>query len=141
MTAIPDQLGMRTNVDAVQHLYEVLGRGDIPALLELLTDDVEWVYQGPSVIPFAGTRHGREGVAEFFALLSRTLEFEQFEPREFVAQGDTVVVLGFERNLIKPTGRTFEQEWVHYFTLKDGKIAKVRSFEDTAAYVAAFDAG
>jgi ketosteroid isomerase-like protein len=50
-------------------------------------------------------------------------------------------VLGFERNLIKPTGRAFEQEWVHAFTLRDGKIAKVRSFEDTAAYVVALDAG
>lgn len=128
------------NVDVVQRTYEAVGRGDIPALLDLLTDDVEWTLQGPSVIPFAGTRRGREGVAEFFSLVGETLEFEQFEPREFVAQGDTVVVLGFERNLIKPTGRTFEQEWAHVYTLRDGKIAKVRCFEDTAAYVVAFDA-
>lgn len=128
------------NVDVVQRTYEAVGRGDIPAFLDLLTDDVEWTLQGPSVIPFAGTRRGREGVAEFFSLVGETLEFEQFEPREFVAQGDTVVVLGFERNLIKPTGRTFEQEWAHVYTLRDGKIAKVRCFEDTAAYVVAFDA-
>ena len=128
------------NVDVVQRTYEAVGRGDIPALLDLLTDDVEWTLQGPSVVPFAGTRRGREGVAEFFSLVGETLEFEQFEPREFVAQGDTVVVLGFERNLIKPTGRTFEQEWAHVYTLRDGKIAKVRCFEDTAAYVVAFDA-
>lgn len=128
------------NVDVVQRTYEAVGRGDIPAFLDLLTDDVEWTLQGSSVIPFAGTRRGREGVAEFFSLVGETLEFEQFEPREFVAQGDTVVVLGFERNLIKPTGRTFEQEWAHVYTLRDGKIAKVRCFEDTAAYVVAFDA-
>jgi ketosteroid isomerase-like protein len=111
----------------------------MPALLDVLSEDVEWVYQGPSEIPFAGTRHGREGVLEFFSLLGETLEFEQFEPREFVAQDDRVVVVGFERNLIKATGRTFEQEWVHDFTLRDGKISKVRSFEDTAAYVAALE--
>jgi hypothetical protein len=45
-------------------VYEALGREDIPALLELLAEDVVWVYQGPSVIPFAGTHHGREGVGE-----------------------------------------------------------------------------
>jgi ketosteroid isomerase-like protein len=93
------------------------------------------------VIPFAGTRRGREGVAQFFSLVEETLEFQQFEPREFVAQGDMVVVLGFERNLIKPTGRTFEQEWAHVYALRDGKIAKHRGFEDTAAYVAALDTG
>jgi uncharacterized protein len=93
------------------------------------------------VIPWAGTRHGREGVAEFFSLIGDTLEFEQFEPREFVAQGDTVVVLGYERSLVKPTGHTFEQEWAHVYTLRGGKIAKFRAFEDTAAHVVALDAG
>ena len=76
------------NVDVVQQGYEAFGRGDIPAVLELLTDDVEWTEQGPSVIPFAGTFRGREGIAEFFTLLDETLEFEQFEPRKFVGQGD-----------------------------------------------------
>jgi ketosteroid isomerase-like protein len=141
MTARPNELGARTNVDVVQETYEAVGRGDIPALLDLLTDDVEWTLQGPSVIPFAGTRRGREGVAEFFSLVGENLEFEQFEPREFVAQGDTVVVLGFERNLIKPTSRTFEQEWAHVYALRDGKIAKFLALEDTAAYVVALDAG
>jgi ketosteroid isomerase-like protein len=88
----------RTNTDVVQQGYEAFGRGDIPAVLDLLTDDVEWIQQGPSVIPFAGTRHGHEGVAEYFSVLDENLEFEQFEPREFVAQGDTVVV-GFERSV------------------------------------------
>ena len=141
MTAKPNELGVRRNVDVVQETYEAVGRGDIPALLDLLTDDVEWTLQGPCVIPFAGTRRGREGVAEFFSLVGETLEFQQFEPREFVAQGNTVVVVGYERNLIKPTGRTFEQEWAHVYTLRDGKIAKFRALEDTAAYVVAFAAG
>ncbi len=130
----------QTNLGVVQQIYAAVGSGDIPALLSLLTDDVEWTLQGPSLIPWAGTRRGREGVAEFFSLLGETLEFEQFEPREFVAQGDTVVVLGYERSLVKPTGRTFEQEWAHVYTLKDGKIAKARFIEDTAAQVVAFDA-
>ena len=131
---------VRENVDVVQRTYEAVGRGDIPALLDLLTNDVEWTLQGPSVIPFAGTRRGREEVAEFFSSVGESLQFEQVEPREFVGQGDTVVVLGFERNLIKPTGRTFEQEWAHVYTLRDGKIAKFRAFEDTAAQVIAFEA-
>jgi uncharacterized protein len=130
----------KMNADVVQQGYAAFGSGDIPGLLDLLTDDVEWSLQGPSVIPWAGTRHGREGVAEFFSLLGETLEFEQFEPREFVAQGDTVVVLGYERSVVKPTGRAFEQEWAHVYTLRDGKIATGRFIEDTAAQVVAFDA-
>src|ERR687890_1439983 len=129
-----------TNVDVIRRFYGAFGRGDIPAALDLLADDVEWIFRAPSVIPFAGTRRGREGVAEFFSLVEGNLEFQEFEPREVVAQGDTVVVLGFERSLVKPTGRTFEQEWAHVYTLRDGKVATFLALEDTAAHVDAFDA-
>ena len=112
MTARVNEPGARSNADVVRETYEAVGRGDIPALLNLLTEDVEWTLQGSTVIPFAGTRHG-----------------------------DTVAVLGYERSLIKPTGRTLEQEWAHLYKLRDGKIAEFRAFEDTAALVVAFDAG
>jgi uncharacterized protein len=124
----------------VQQGYEAFGRGDIPAVLELLTDDVVWTEQGPSVIPFAGTFRGREGIAEFFSVLDETIEFEQFEPRKFVGQGDTVVVVGYERSLAKQTGRKFEQEWAHVYTLRDGKIATGLFIEDTATMVDALSA-
>jgi uncharacterized protein len=130
----------QTNADVVRQAYEAFGSGDIPAMLGMLTDDVEFTLQGPPVIPWAGTHRGREGVAEFFSLLGENLEIERFEPREFVAQGDTVVVLGDERSLVKSTGRAFEQEWAHVYTLRDGKIAKGLFIEDTAAQVVAFGA-
>ena len=135
-----EQLGVKTNAEVVQGTYEAVGRGDIPALLDLLTDDVQWTFQGPSTIPFAGVRRGREGVAEFFSLVGENLEFQEFEPREFVARGDTVVVLGFERSLVRPTGRTFEQEWAHVYRLRDGKVAEFLALEDTAAHAVALDA-
>ena len=83
----------------------------------------------------------REGIAVFFTLLDETLEFEQFEPRKFVAQGDTVVVLGYERDVMKQTGRGFEEEWAHIYTLRDGKIVTGLFLENTAAYVEALSAG
>ena len=42
----------RTNTDVVQQGYEALGRGDIPALLQFLTVDVEWTQH-------RARRHGR----------------------------------------------------------------------------------
>ncbi len=104
-------------------------------------DDVEWTLQGPAVIPFAGAWHGPAGVAEFFAQVAETVEFLQFEPRTFLAQGETVVVLGYEHARMKSTDRTFTQEWAHVYTLREGKIATARLFEDTAAHVAALGAG
>ena len=96
--------------------------------------------QSPSVIPFSGTFRGREGIAEFFGLLDETIEFEQFEPRKFVGQGDTVV-LGYERDVMKQTGRGYEEQWARVYTLRDGKIATGIFLENTAAYVEALSAG
>ena len=139
-TAVSEQAAadvVRQNVDAIQRCYAAVGRGDIPAVLDLLTDDVQWTLQGPPAIPFAGTRRGKAGVVEFFSLVGGTLEFHQFEPREFVAQGDSVIAIGYEHSVAKPTGRTLRQAWAHVYTLKDGKIAAFRGFEDTAALVVA----
>jgi uncharacterized protein len=127
----------RDNIKVVQENYAAVGRGDISALLDLLTEDVDWKMAGPPIIPWAGARRGRQQVGEFFALLGQALEFQQFEPREFIAQGDTVVVLGYERSLVKSTRRIFEQDWAHVYTLRGGRIAKCRIYEDTAAQVEA----
>ena len=55
-----------------------------------------------------------------------------------MVQGGIVVVLGYERSQVKTTGRTFEQEWAHVYTLRDIKIAKVRLIENTAALACSF---
>jgi len=129
----------RENVEVVKQNYVAVEEGNIPGLLSLLTSDVEWKMPGPSIIPWTGIHRGLNQVEEFFALLGKTLEFQKFEPREYIVQGDTVVVLGYERSLVKPTGRIFEQEWAHIYTLRSGKIAKCLILEDTAAQVAAFE--
>jgi uncharacterized protein len=127
------------NTQLVQEGYATFGRGDIPGLLNMLADDVVWVTPGPpEQLPAAGMRHGRAEVAQFFSVLKDTEEVEQFEPREFIAQGDKVVALIKYRSRIKATGRTVDTELAHVFTLRDGKIAEFREFFDTAAAVAAF---
>jgi ketosteroid isomerase-like protein len=130
----------RENVRTVRQLYAcVFGQGDIPGVLRLLTDDVEWWLAGPpEILPWAGTRRGHEQVGRLLVAFPETLEIQAFEPRTFIAQGETVVVLGRELARVKPTGRLCETEWVMVFTLRDGKIARFRQYHHTAAWVAAY---
>ena len=79
-TRSEEQLGARANAEVVRETYEAVGRGDIPALLNLLTDDVQWTFQGPPTIPFAGTRRGHEGVAEFFSLVGKNSSLKCSSP-------------------------------------------------------------
>ena len=89
-------------------------------------------------VPFSGARTGKTAVAEFFKQVSETEDFEQFEPREFVAQGDKVVAIGHYRARTRATGRTFDSPFAMVFTFRGGKIAAFREFTDSAAINAAF---
>jgi uncharacterized protein len=127
------------NVKAVKDAYLAYQDRNIPALLRCLTDDVRWFEIGPpDLIPTAGMRKGREQVGEFFAALERSEDVQSFRPQHFVAQGETVVVLGELKSRVRSTGSEINSPWVHVFTLSEGKISEFRSFYDTAAAVAAY---
>ena len=122
----------QANVGRVRELLAAFGRGDIPAVLEQLAEDVEWYDPGPAAVPHAGRYHGRGDVSRYFALIGETLEFESFEPREFVAAGDLVVVLGTLRARVKATGRVYDNEWATAWRLRDGRVTGWQIYEDTA---------
>ena len=127
------------NVQTVKEAYAAFERGDIPSLLNLVSEDVEWSLPGPSdIIPFAGEFRGREGVGRFFAALGGAEDVEIFEPQEFVAQGDKVVALGQYRWRVKQSGREYGGDWAHVFTVRDGKIAGFHEYMDTAAAADAY---
>lgn len=128
------------NTKVVQDAYAAFGRGDIPTLLGYMTDDIHWrpVIGTATHVPFSGERRGKAGVAEFFKQVSETEDFQQFEPREYIAQGDQVVALGHYRAVTRTTGKAFEADFVMVFTLRGGKIAAFREFTDSAGINAAF---
>ena len=129
------------NMQTVQEAYAAFGRGDIQGVLNTVADNVDWFMSGPTdIIPFAGQYKGRDQVAQFFAKLGEAEEVERFEPREFIAQGDKVIALGNYRGRIKSTGRINDIDWVHVFTLRDGKIVGFRQNYDTAATVETYRA-
>ena len=128
------------NTKVVQDAYAAFGRGDISTLLSYVTEDVDWrpVTGAARHVPFAGERKGKAAVAEFFKQVAESEDFEQFEPREFVAQGEKVVALGHYRAKTKATGKMFESDFVMVFTLRGGKVAAFQEFTDVAAVNAAF---
>lgn len=128
------------NIKLVQQAYENFKSGDIQSLLGLLADDVSWQLPEIENVPFAGKRQGRESVGQFFSTVAGSQDVKSFEPREFVAQGDKVVALGSYTWRVKSTGREFGGEWVHVFTIRDGKVTGFHEYTDTAAAAAAYSA-
>ncbi len=126
------------NKRTVQAIFEAFGRGDIPGVLGHVSEDVTWDAPGPSVVPFYGRRRGHEGATEFFVQLGSNVDFERFEVREFIAEGDSVVVTGSERGRVKRTGKSYDNDWVILFKVGGGKVAGFHVYDNTAAVAEAF---
>ena len=120
------------NVQTVKDFFAAIGRGDREGLLALVAEDIEWIIPGEDW-PLAGTRHGHAGLADLVKTQSETMEISLTEPREFVAQGDRVLVVGFASGRVKATNRTFEDHWVFAITVRNGKLTNIREYIDTQA--------
>jgi ketosteroid isomerase-like protein len=108
----------KENKRLVMEGYEMFQRGDIPRLLERYHDDALWIEPESETVPFAGRHQGKAEIARFFAQLGETTQAMRFEPADFIAEGDKVVVTGEATWQVKATGRTYDSPWVHVFTLR-----------------------
>ena len=74
---------------------------------------------------------------EFFATFNEAIDYESWEAHEFIAEGNTVVVIGEERWRAKDR-QAADNPWVLVITVHEGKVARFRAYEDTAASQDAF---
>jgi ketosteroid isomerase-like protein len=127
------------NVSKVKRLYDLFKRREVHSIMDMFADNA--VMHGPApsgVVPWGGTYNGRSGVAQFFKTLGESLEPQQFDLNDFIAQDNKVVVLGYQKGRAKPTGRPYEIEFVHVWTIRDdGKFIEFRVYNDTASLVEA----
>jgi hypothetical protein len=120
-----------SNVEVIRRFYDIVARGDINAVLDLLDPGVEW--KAPESLPWGGTFRGHDGFREFFAkVVDQPVEFRR-EVQEYLQAGDRVVVL--LRLFGRPTGgdTEFEVPEIHVWSLRDGKIVGLEAIFDTAA--------
>lgn len=123
------------NTQLIKQVYEKFQAGDVESFLNSLAGDVEWQLPAMEHVPFAGPWHGREGVMQFLRTLSETQEVVEFRPEQFVAQDDTVIVLGRFVMHVKSTRRDSVSDWAHVWTIGAGRITHFREYVDTAAVV------
>jgi uncharacterized protein len=121
------------NIKTIAQVYEAFGRGDVAAILDAVTDDVDWASEAASsAAPWYGVRHGKDGVGAFFTAFGSTMEVEEFTPVSFAANDTDVLTVVRFRARSRATGKAAEMDLHHFFTFRDGKIAYYRGTEDTA---------
>jgi ketosteroid isomerase-like protein len=128
----------RENIEFVRALYRAFERRDIPSILAALSDTVTWAEPANPDNPAGGTRHGHEGFLEWLRIGHESEEVLTLEPKEFLANLDSVAVVGHTTCRVRATGKQYETDFVHLVTLNADKVERFREFFDTYAAAAAF---
>ena len=126
------------NVQIVQDVYRNFGEKNIPGILAHFDKEVVLERPGAPDIPFCGTFNGHEGMIKFLTLVSQTIKIDSFVPKQFLGNGDTVVVIGEDTALVLSTGKSYSTHWIQVFVLKDQKIVQGRAYIDTLHIAKAF---
>lgn len=122
---------MAANSEIVRGIYAAFGRGDIPAVMQVLAPDVRWTEA--EGFPHGGTYTGPDAVLQN-VIMNLGTEWETFavSPEQFVAEGDIVVSLGLYSGTYKLTGKRFTAPFAHVWTIRSGKVVRFRQHTDTA---------
>ncbi|MFE4862276.1 nuclear transport factor 2 family protein [Streptomyces sp. NPDC056670] len=127
--------------ETIQEFFTRFGAGDLTALLDLFTDEVDWNVPGSATVPWTGRRTTKEELTAFFVSAGEEVETtERFEVDSIVAEGDTGVALGRFIHVIRRTGKKFSSEFALHIAVADGRIRLYHMFEDGAAAAEAFAA-
>ena len=122
----------------VRKFYEALSRYDVPAILELCDPATEWRLVGPPTVPYLGSYRGTSEVRTFFERLAVCERLDWCVPRKFLSSSTEVAVLGEESGMALTTRKPFKVEWMHWFAVKEGRIASFLEVIDSASLQAAY---
>lgn len=124
---------MSASTDLIRNLYAAFARGDIPAVLGALAPDAAWTESEGG--PYGGTYRGPDGILSgVFMKLGGEWDGFAAVPAQYVAEGDTVVVVGEYSGTFRATGRSMRAPFAHVWKLRDGRVATFTQITDTVLH-------
>lgn len=130
-------MGIAENKQIVLDFYEAAARGEMDACFALLADDITWTNIGST--KFSGSYVGKQAIVEeligpLFGQLKAGIS-SQIE--RLTAEGDTVVAQtsGTAETV---NGTPYNNTYCQVIQVRDGQIADVKEYMDTALIDAVF---
>jgi uncharacterized protein len=119
----------------INSAYEAFARGDVPYVVSLLAEDVEWIETDAAEIPFTGTSHSPQQVVDsVFMKMPEYFETFELRPESWIESGEDVVATGRVVARLK-NGQELDAPFAHVFTVKDGKVTRNEVHNDTARWL------
>jgi ketosteroid isomerase-like protein len=122
---------MATNKQIIQGAYEAFAKGDVPSVLAMMDDKIEWT-EAEGFPLYDGTFVGPQAVVDgVFMRLGEIGDDFTVTPTRFVAEGDIVVAVGTYSWKHRSTGERAKVQMAHVWTFRDGKIISFEQLVDT----------
>ena|ERR1051326_7942200 len=128
-----------TTKETVKALYDAFATGNIPFILENISENFTWKDPSdPSLVPFGGEHKGRNGMMNFFQKLDGSTNITLWEVNDYVSEGNRVVAQGKHGFQSRKTGKNALLEWTMVWKLENGIPVSGRAYYNTAASEKAF---
>jgi len=118
------------NVRRLREGYEAFNRGEYETVLENWLPDAQ--VHDRQEVPDPRDYEGLEGARAAFANVIDMFEDYEIEPIEFLERDDHIVTVIRQRGKGKLSGVVVEDELVHVWTVREGKVADLRGFTSKA---------
>jgi ketosteroid isomerase-like protein len=122
------------NVDVIRKAFDAFNRGDIPAVVGVLHQEVDWHNPDAPYPPPAGggTQRGPDNVvAAIFGPVPETWDGFQAVGERFLDAGDHVVVTGRFIGRARAGGGPLDAPFALVFEMRAGKVTRVDQYTDT----------
>lgn len=124
-------MSTQENKAIAQRFCDLLTAGDIPGVLELMTDDINyWIVGRTDVIRSSGSRTKEQMKRTFEIMYTNMIDGMKFTAKSMIAEGD-YVALEAESYGALTNGRVYNNQYCIRFEIRAGKIASAREYLDT----------
>jgi ketosteroid isomerase-like protein len=120
------------NVEVVRGIYDAVARRDVVSPFEVYAEDIVWDVSNARrafLIPKLAYQ-GHEGVRQFWRDGLSVFGEVDFDVEELIDAGEQVVAVIREREVGRTSGVPVEASHLAVWTLADGKVIRMRLFDD-----------
>jgi steroid delta-isomerase-like uncharacterized protein len=133
-------MSAQENAALARKIYQLWSNNQFDEILALSTDDIEVV-----LTPFGQTFHGHDGFSNFnqgfkgafpniqITEITHQIATENEVVSEFKARGTHTGPLMTPAGEVPPTGRTVDFTVCEVWSVKNGKVASIRNYQDAAS--------
>jgi ketosteroid isomerase-like protein len=119
---------LAAETERLKKAYAAFNRNDIPATVESLDPQIEWIE--PREFPGGGTYHGHAGVEAYLSQSRADWAEGRSEPERFIVAGDKIIVFVHARVRLKDSAAWHDTRLADVFTFRNGKATEMRAFAD-----------